>query len=404
MKILYLTQWFDPEPGVIKGVDFVRALGAAGHEVTVVTGLPNYPTGRIYPGYRFRLFQTEEIDGVRVERLPLYPSHSTSSLGRALNFLSFFVSALLYGLLRGGRYDLAYVYHPPITVGLAAALFGPLRRLPFVLEIQDLWPDTVVTSGMTGTSRLASVLSGLCNFTYRRARAIVLQSEGMRTRLIERGTPAAKLHVIRNWADANALARPAAERTALGFGDGFALVYGGNLGRMQALDTAIDAMQRFAARGGTGDLYLIGDGIEREALQAHAARIGANNVHFVDRMPQNEVVRWYAAADALLLHIARDPLFEITIPSKTQFYLAAGKAIVAGIDGEAAAILRASGAAMLAPPQDADALCDAITAMAAASPAERDAMGERGAGYYRRMLGFEAGIAATLEVIAAAAR
>src|SRR5690606_15377190 len=117
----YLTQWFDPEPGVIKNPAFVRAIEAAGHEVTVVTGIPNYPTGKFHPGYGFRLFQQEEIDGVLVKRLPLIPSHSRSSLGRALNFLSFFVSALLYGLFRVGRYDLVYAYHPPITVGLAAA-------------------------------------------------------------------------------------------------------------------------------------------------------------------------------------------------------------------------------------------------------------------------------------------
>ena len=107
---------------MIKGASFVRALQARGHEVEVVTGFPNYPTGKLYPGYRLRLVQHETIGGVRVVRLPLYPSHDASSFRRSLNFLSFFVSAMLYCLIRGGRYDLAYVYHPPITVGLAAAV------------------------------------------------------------------------------------------------------------------------------------------------------------------------------------------------------------------------------------------------------------------------------------------
>ena len=124
MKILYLTQWFEPEPNIVKGPAFIRALMAAGHDVETVTGFPNYPTGRIYPGYRLRPIHREFIDGVPVVRLPLYPSHSLSSLGRAANFLSFFVSALVYGLLKVGRSDIIYVYHPPITVGLAAALFG----------------------------------------------------------------------------------------------------------------------------------------------------------------------------------------------------------------------------------------------------------------------------------------
>ena len=107
MRIVYLTQWFEPEPNIVKGVGFVRALEAAGHEVTVVTGLPNYPTGRLYPGYRLRLVQHETIGGVRVVRLPLYPSHDSSSLRRSLNYLSFFLSLLAYCLFRGGRFDAA---------------------------------------------------------------------------------------------------------------------------------------------------------------------------------------------------------------------------------------------------------------------------------------------------------
>src|SRR5882757_3666973 len=120
MRIMYLTQWFEPEPNIVKGIAFVRALEAAGHEVTVVTGFPNYPTGRVYPGYRIRPFMRETVEGAQLVRLPLYPSHDGSSWRRALNFLSFFATALLYCLTRRTRYALAYVYHPPITVGLAA--------------------------------------------------------------------------------------------------------------------------------------------------------------------------------------------------------------------------------------------------------------------------------------------
>ncbi|MFA6123924.1 glycosyltransferase family 4 protein [Sphingomonas sp.] len=189
MRIAYLTQWFDPEPGVIKGPRFVRALEAAGHDVTVVTGFPNYPSGRLYPGYRIRLIGRETIDGVAVVRLPLYPSHDGSSLRRALNFLSFFFSVLAYCLLRRTRFDMAYVYHPPITVGLAAALAGLVRHLPFMLDIQDLWPDTVAVAGMRGGRVIARLLDPICRFVYWRASAIVVQSAGMRRALIARGVP-----------------------------------------------------------------------------------------------------------------------------------------------------------------------------------------------------------------------
>ncbi len=176
LRIAYLTQWFEPEPNIIKGVAFVQALQAAGHEVTVITGFPNYPEGRIYPGYRLRLLQRETLGGVPVIRLPLYPSHDGSSVRRSLNFLSFFLSCLVYLTIRRTRFDMAYVYHPPITVGLAAAIAGLFRRLPFVLDVQDLWPDTIAATGMPGAARLVGPLGACCAFVYRRASAIVAQS------------------------------------------------------------------------------------------------------------------------------------------------------------------------------------------------------------------------------------
>src|ERR1700761_8313366 len=183
MRILYLTQWFEPEPHNIKGLKFVRALKAAGHEVTVVTGFPNYPSGRVYPGYRVKLIQRERIEGVDVVRLALYPNHDTSSLRRSLNYLSFFLSALAYLLVRRQPFDRCYVYHPPITVGLAAAVAGLVRPLPFIIDIQDLWPDTLAATGMAGGRRLTRPVGWLCKFVYARAQAIVAQSEGIRTTL-----------------------------------------------------------------------------------------------------------------------------------------------------------------------------------------------------------------------------
>jgi len=400
MRIMYLTQWFDPEPGVIKGADFVHRLEAEGHEVTVVTGIPNYPTGKIFPGYRFRLYQREQLLGCDVRRLALYPSHSRSSAGRALNFLSFFLSALLYGLFRVGRYDLVYVYHPPITVGLAAALFGWARRRRFILEIQDLWPDTVVSSGMNGTGRMGALLTALCNFTYRRAAMIILQSHGMKRLLIERGVPAEKLATVRNWSDAAALETPPLpDRKAVGFSDRFTFLYAGNLGRAQELDAVIRAAKLAADRGAELDLALIGDGIDADALRALAAEIGADNVRFLPRVPKSEIRRIMAAADALVIHLADEPHLAFTIPSKTQFYLASGQPILAGISGEAAEILIESGAALVTPPADVQKLAEAMERMARWSADELRRAGEAGRAYYLRELEFEHGMRATLDVI-----
>jgi len=395
MRILYLTQWFDPEPNILKGLAFVRALEAAGHEVTVVTGFPNYPTGRLYPGYRMGWMRRERIEGVEVVRLPLYPSHDASSLRRSLNFLSFFASALIYGLLRRRSYDLAYVYHPPITVGLAAAVAGWARGLPFVLDVQDLWPDTIAATGMAGAERLVGILGVLCGFVYRRAAAVVAQSESMRRALIARGVPAAKLSTIRNWAD---LPVPS-DRAPVGAprNTRFTLVYGGNLGRAQGLDTVIDAAALLAARRADIEIVLHGDGVDAEALRARAAGIGV--IRFAPRVSQPAIVEIFRRADALLMSLADDPLFRITIPSKTQFYLAMGKPIVAAVAGEAAEILRSAGAGVVAPPGDAQALADAIETLADTSREHREAMGRAGQAYYREHLAFERGIDRTLRLL-----
>jgi glycosyltransferase involved in cell wall biosynthesis len=397
MRILYLTQWFEPEPNIIKGLAFVRALEAAGHEVTVVTGLPNYPAGRLYPGYRLRWMQRETITGVRVVRLPLYPSHDASSLRRSLNFLSFFLSALVYGLFRRQRYDIAYVYHPPITVGLAAALAGAVRRLPFVLDVQDLWPDTIAATGMAGAGRLTRMLGAMCAFVYRRAAAIVAQSDGMRRMLIARGVPAAKLTTIHNWSDVEFGA--AAEATGAAGSDRFTLVYGGNLGRAQGLEIVVEAAVLLQARRDDIDIVLHGDGVQAPSLRARAQAAGLTNLRFAPRVSQQAIIPIFARADALLLTLADDPLFAITIPSKTQFYLSMGRPIVASVAGEAAQILEQSGAAVVAPPGDAPALAEAIATLADIPRDRREAMGLAGRRYYSEVLSFARGLDRTLRLL-----
>ena len=234
MRLAYVTQWFEPEPNIIKGLAFVRALQAAGHDVTVITGFPNYPAGRLYPGYRLRRIQHETIDGLPIVRLPLYPSHDNSSVRRSLNYLSFFLSAFIYLLLRRSKFDLAYVYHPPITVGLAAALV----RIPFVLDVQDLWPDTIAATGMSGASKLVGPLGATCRFVYRRASAIIAQSGGIRRSLIERGVLAESLtspRTAREFGLASNGANP--EETAESL-----VMQGGDLAQddvMHALDTGL---------------------------------------------------------------------------------------------------------------------------------------------------------------------
>jgi glycosyltransferase involved in cell wall biosynthesis len=399
MRILYLTQWFEPEPNIIKGLAFVRALQAAGHEVTVVTGLPNYPAGRLYPGYRMRLIQREMLEGVAVTRLALYPSHDKSALRRSLNFLSFFLAVLAYCLLRARKFDLAYVYHPPITVGLAAALAGCVRRLPFLLDVQDLWPETVSTTGLRGADRLSPAIRMMCAFTYARAALIVAQSQGMGDALAGRGVPSAKLRVIRNWATAEQplpdQPTDPAERAP------FTIVYAGNFGRAQGLSTVIEAARILARERQDIAIRLIGDGVDSTALHEQAR--GVSGISVEDHIPQAEMQAVFADADALLLHLRNEPLFDITIPSKTQAYLAAGRPIVAGVGGEAASLLNQAEAGFVVAPEDARALAGAIGRMADAPRPLRRSMGASGRRFYQRNLSFASGMEHTLAALHSAA-
>jgi glycosyltransferase involved in cell wall biosynthesis len=396
MRILYLTQWFEPETHVIKGLKFAQALQAAGHQVTVVTGFPNYPAGRLYPGYRVKPYQCEQMAGVEVVRLPLYPSHDTSALRRSLNYLSFFLSVLAYLLFRRRRFDLAYVYHPPITVGLAAAIAGLVRRLPFVLDVQDLWPDSLAATGMTGGPLLMRLVGALCGFVHWRASTIVAQSEGIGRMLIARGAPQARVVTIRNWADSETLqsGRPAPLVPGR-----FVVVYGGNIGRAQGLETVLEAAARLRDRRSDVLIRLYGDGVEAARLNAYARQLGLDNLEIHDRIGKAEINAVFARADALLVHLADHPLFTITLPSKIQAYLASGRPIAAGLAGEAARLLTESDGALVVPPGDPTALCEALAALADTPSEALLQMGLKGRAYYERNLAFQRGVHQTLRVL-----
>jgi lipopolysaccharide/colanic/teichoic acid biosynthesis glycosyltransferase/glycosyltransferase involved in cell wall biosynthesis len=398
-RVLFLTQWFDPEPAM-KGLAFVQALTERGLDVEVATGFPNYPSGRIAPGYRLRAWQREVMQGVVVRRLWLWPSHDASSLGRVANYLSFFVSAFLFCLLRGRRYAAIYVYRPPITVGLAAALAGLVTRRPILLDVQDLWPDSVAASGMSGTGRMARVLGPICRFVYRRAARVIGQSKGMTARLIQRGVPAARAATLINWAD-EAMARPRGvfPVETLGFEGRFSLVYGGNLGRVQGLETLVHAAERAGRDVPELQLTLIGTGVERDRLSALIEEIGARHVQLRPGVPQDQIGDIFAAADGLVLHLIDDPLFEITIPSKTQFYMAMGRPILIGVRGEAADMVTDAGAGLAVPPGDVEAMARAMIALARMPADTRAGMGARARRAYDDHYGFDRATAATADLI-----
>ena len=392
-RVLLLTQWFDPEP-TFKGIVFARELMRQGFEVEVLTGFPNYPGGTVYPGYRIKLLQREVIDGVQVTRVPLYPNHDQSAIKRVLNYASFAASSLVYGLFMARRPDVIYAYHPPLTVGITAGLLRLLRRIPVVYDIQDMWPDTLRATGMVNNARALSAVAAVCQWVYRRADHIAVLSPGFKRLLLERGVPKGKVDVIYNWADEVALGAPQGQVPASFPGrDQFRVLFAGNMGKAQALDAVLDAATLLQARGSRVCFVMLGGGVEVGRLKQRATDLRLQNVVFIPGVPMSEVGAFLNAADALLVHLRKDPLFEITIPSKTQAYMAVGKPLLMAVDGDAAGLVAQSGGGVVVESENANALAQAAEAMAAMPTDALAAMGHRAQNYYREELALKVGVA-----------
>jgi colanic acid biosynthesis glycosyl transferase WcaI len=392
VRVLLLTQWFDPEP-TFKGIVFARELVRQGFEVEVVTGFPNYPGGRVYAGYRIKLLQREVIDGVQITRVPLYPNHDQSALKRVLNYLSFAASTLVYGLFVAKRADVIYAYHPPLTVGITASLIRLFRRIPVVYDIQDMWPDTLRATGMVNNPRALNAVEAVCQWVYRRVDHLVVLSPGFKRLLVERGVPERKIDVIYNWADEVALNAPQGQVPANFPGsEQFRILFAGNMGKAQALDAVLDAAALLQERASRVCFVMLGGGVEVKGLKQRAAELQLRNVVFLPSVPMAEVGTLLNAADALLVHLRKDPLFEITVPSKTQAYMTVGKPLLMAVNGDAADLLLQSGGGVVAESENSISLASAAEALQNLSAAERQAMGENAQTYYRERLALSVGV------------
>lgn len=393
MRVVLLTQWFDPEP-TFKGMAFARELIRQGFEVEVVTGFPNYPGGKIYPGYRVRRIQRDDIDGVCITRVPLYPSHDGSAIRRVLNYVSFAVSSLFYGLFILKRPAVIYAYHPPLTVGICAALIRMFRRIPVVYDIQDIWPDTLRVTGMLNSEKLLALVAKICLWVYSRVDRIVVLSPGFQRLLVKRGVPAEKIEVIYNWCDEGSLMQGVSASLSAGFPgkDRFKVIFAGNMGPAQALDSVISSAEILRDAAPNVSFVFVGSGISVETLKARVTKARLTNVVFVPRVPMNEVSAILDAADAFLVHLKNDPLFSITIPSKTQACMAMGKPLVMAVSGDAADLVERARCGVIAKAEDPQSLADAVLQLVSMPEQERVYMGENSRRFYRDEMSIAVGV------------
>ncbi|HDR15770.1 MAG TPA: glycosyltransferase WbuB [Desulfobacteraceae bacterium] len=392
MRVLFLTQWFQPEP-FFKGLPFAKALADRGHDVEVLTGFPNYPGGTLYPGYRVKACQREVIDGIIVHRVPLYPSHDLSTLRRIINYVSFSLTSFILGPWLVKKPDVIYVYNL-VTLGPTAFLLRLITGARVVIDVQDLWPDSVVNSGMMRNRHALRLLNGFCRGVYQRADLLTVLSPGFKEKLVERGMQPRDIHVIYNWCDESSFAMnvrlpETAQNDAKG---SFDVLFAGTMGSVQGLDTVLDCALMCKETLPAVRFILIGGGAERRRLERRSCELGLDNVSFLPPRPMDEMGELYSLADALLVHLKDEPVFHITIPSKTQAYLYAGKPIIMAVRGDAARLVRDAGAGLQCEPEDPESMMTAIRLLYEMSDDERRSMGERGYRYYLDNLSFSEGV------------
>lgn len=381
MRILFVSQLFDPEYS-IKGLGLMNHWVKQGYEVEVVTTFPNYPTGRVFPGYKRKLKQVEDVGGVKVVRLWSHISHSKSKLSRTATYLSYTLAALFYALF-SKKPDIVYAYHPQATTGLIGILLKKLKGVPFVTDVQDLWPDALVATGLNKTGLVIRLIDRWCRVVYSQASEVVVLSEGFKRALVDRGVPESKIRVVYNWCPEE---QRVSEAIKLCSGkvvedDSPArVIYAGNIGAAQSLRSLIDAVATFSS---SVVLELYGNGVEKDELEAWVKANNYGNVLFKGYVPPSEIFGVLAGADILAVHLRDDPLFRITIPSKTQSSMVVGKPMLMAVGGEVNEIMIQSGAGVTAEPQSVESIQAALKTLLD-SKADWEGMGRCARSFYEQ--------------------
>lgn len=369
MHILFLSDNFPPEVNAPASRTFehCREWVRAGHHVTVVTCAPNFPAGRLLNGYKNRLWQEELVEGIRVIRVWSYITANEGFAKRIVDYLSYMVTGTIAGLFVR-RVDIVVGTSPQFFTAVAAWVVATCKRLPWVFELRDIWPESIKAVGAVRSGVAMRALEALEMFLYRASSHVVAVTHAFRDTLVRRGIAADKISVVTNGVDITRFS-PMAKDTALahelGLGDAFVAGYIGTHGMAHGLETLLHAAEILEKTETGKDVafLFLGDGARKSALVAEAEVRGLHNVRFVPTVPKSEVIRYWTLLDASIIHLRKSDLFETVIPSKMFEAMAMGIPILMGLNGEAAAILRKAGAGEVFAPEDAQGLADALVAL-----------------------------------------
>ena len=366
MRILYLSQYFPPEAGATQtrayemASNFVRL----GHQVTMLAEVPNHPSGIIPPEYKGKYFERADLDGIEVIRVWVKASPTKNFRNRMLFYLTFMINAAIAGLFMArGHFDLVYATSPPLFVGGAALAISGLRRIPLVFEVRDLWPESAVALGEISNRRAIAWSTRLEEACYRKARAVVVVTQGIRQRLVERGIPPEKIFWIPNGANTDLFQfRPESRqkiRLELGLDDKFVAIYAGIHGVAQGLECIVDAA-RIAQSSSDIHFLMIGDGPKKAEIKTLANQYKLKNLTLLPEQPREHIVDYLSAADIALIPLRNLDLFKGALPSKMFDAWACQRPILLSVDGEARNILEMCSGGIFIPPEDPNELLNSL--------------------------------------------
>ena len=385
MRILIVSQYFWPENFTINTV--AKSLLERGIDLEVLTGKPNYPQGIIFPRYRAWGCQRERYQGITINRIPLL-ARGNSGWRLALNYISFILSGLLFApwMLRRKKFDVIFIYAPsPILQAIPAIFIGWLKGCSVVLWVQDLWPESLSATGQVENRWILKLVELMVRFIYRHTDLILIQSKAFEIPIRELASET-PIRYQANFVDA-AFSAPLKSAIPVpvidGIGEGFSIMFAGNIGKAQGVGIIVDVsllLKEYC------DIHFVvlGEGSDREWMLNQAQQKGLKNLYLPGSFPVESMPGFMAKASALLVTLVDKEIFAATVPNKVQAYLAAGRPILASLNGEGSRLVKQAGAGLTSPAEDAEALADIILQLYRLSPDERRKMGDNGHRFYQK--------------------
>ncbi|HNZ11069.1 MAG TPA: glycosyltransferase family 4 protein [Smithellaceae bacterium] len=386
MRILLITQYFWPEEFRIN--ELASRLAERGHQITVLTGLPNYPSGKFFAGYGFGRRTSEKYKGVDVVRVPLAPRGKGGGMRLSLNYASFAVMASLLGPIRCRcTCDAIFVYEPsPITVGIPAIVMKAWISAPVMFWVQDLWPESLSATGMVRSAFILNAVKKLVKFIYAHCDCILVQSKSFIDAIASTGVDRSKIKYFPNSAEGifDTVTDCGASLDPSYFPDGFRVMFAGNIGAAQDFETILKAAELLKEHQSI-HWIIVGDGRKfpwvSEQVQIRSL---CKTVHLLGRHPLESMPAFYSRADVMLVTLKKDPIFALTIPGKVQSYLACSRPIIAALDGEGARVVEEAGAGWTGPAEDYAVLAKNVLKAYHTSADDRGQMALRGRHYFEK--------------------